>query len=45
MKLANFKGKKKILKAAEDKRFLIYMGGNIRLTADLSTDTWQARKG
>ena len=45
MKLANFKAKEKILKAARDKRFLIYMGRNIRLKADLSTETWQARKG
>ena len=28
-----------------DKRSLNYMGRNIRLTADLSTETWQARKG
>ena len=45
MKLANSKDKEKILKAARDKRFLTYMGRNIRLTADLSTETWQARKG
>ena len=45
VKLANSKDKEKILKAARDKRSLIYMGKNIRLTADLSTDTWQARKG
>ena len=45
MKLANFNDKEKILKAARDKRFLTYMGRNIRLTADLSTETWQARKG
>lgn len=45
MKLANFRGKEKILKAAQDKRFLTYRGRNIRLTADLSTDTWQATKG
>ena len=45
MKLANSKDKEKILKAARDKRSLIYMGRNIRLTADLSTETWQARKG
>ena len=44
MKLANFKDKEKILKAALDKRFLTYMGRNIRLTADLSTETWQDRK-
>ena len=43
MKLANSKDKENILKAARDKRFLTYMGR--RLTADLSTETWQARKG
>ena len=43
-KLANFRNKDKILKAAQDKRFLTYMGRNSRLTADLSTETWQARK-
>ena len=37
--------KKKILKAVRDKRSLTYMGRNIRLTEDLSTETWQARKG
>ena len=35
----------KILKAARDKKSLTFMGRNIRLTADLSTETWQARKG
>ena len=44
VKLANSKDKEKILKATRDKRFLTYMGKNIRLTADLSTETWQARK-
>ena len=44
VKLANSKDKEKILKAARDKRSLTYMGRNIRLTADLSTETWQARK-
>ena len=39
VKLANSKDKEKILKAARDKRFLTYMGRNIRLTADLSTET------
>ena len=43
--LANSKDKEKILKAARDKRSLTYMGRSIRLTADLSTETWQARKG
>ena len=28
-----------------DKRSLTYMGRNIRLTADLSKETWRARKG
>ena len=44
MKLANSKDKEKILKAARDKRSLNYMGRSIRLTADISTETWQARK-
>ena len=42
MKHANFKDK--VLKAERDKRFSAYMGRNINLTADLSTETWQARK-
>ena len=45
MKLANFKDKEKILNVVRDKRSLTYMGKNIRLTADLSTKTWQTRKG
>ena len=45
MKLANSKDKEKILKAAKDKRSLTYIGRNIRLTEDLSTETWKARKG
>ena len=44
MKLENSKDKEKILKAMRDMRSLTYTGRNIRLTADLSTDTWQARK-
>ena len=45
MKLANSKDKEKILKAARYKRSLTSIGRNIRLTADLSTETWQARRG
>ena len=45
MKLANSKDKEIILKTARDKRSLTYMGRNIRLIADLFTETWQARKG
>ena len=44
MKLANSKDKEKILKARSDKRSLTFRGRSIRLTADLSTETWQARK-
>ena len=44
MKLANLRDKKKILKAAQDKRSVTYNGSNIRLAADLSAETWQARK-
>ena len=43
VKLANSKDKEKILKAERDKRSLISMGITIRLTADLSTETWQAK--
>ena len=45
VKLANSKDKEKILKAARDQRSLTYMGRNIRLTPDLSTETRQVRKG
>ena len=44
MKLAKYKDKEKILKAARDKRALTYKGRPIRLMTDLSTETWQARK-
>ena len=45
MKLANSKDKEKILKAARDKKSLTFMGRDIKVTADLPTETWQARKG
>ena len=35
---------KRILKAARDKRALTYKGRHIRVVADLSTETWQARR-
>ena len=44
MKLANSNNKEKILKAAGDKKSITFMGRSIRITADLSTETWQARK-
>ena len=43
MKLAKYKDKEKILKAARDKRALTYTGRPIRLVTNLSTETWQAR--
>ena len=45
MKLANSKGKVKILKAVRDKKTLTFMGRSIRVTTDHSTATWQPRKG
>ena len=44
MKLAKYKDKEKILKAARDKGALTYKGRPIRLVTDLSTETRQARK-
>ena len=38
------KCKKRILKAAWDKRSLTCIGRHIRLAADLSTEIWQARR-
>ena len=39
------KTKRRSLKKSKDKKSLTYMGRNIRLSADLSTETRQARKG
>ena len=44
VQFANLRSKDKILKAASGKRILTYRGRNIRITSDLSTETWQARK-
>ena len=44
VKLAKYKDKEKILKAARDKHTLTYKGRPIRLVMDLSTEIWQARK-
>ena len=44
VKLAKYKDKEKILKAAMDKQATTYKGRPIRVMADLSTETWQARK-
>jgi len=39
-----FQRQRKNLKAAQDKRSVTYKGRNIKLAAELSTETWQARK-
>ena len=44
VKVAKYKDKERILKAAMDKRFLTSKSRHIKLVADLSTETWQARK-
>ena len=44
IKLSKIKYKEKILKAAREKQQIIYKGIPIRLTADLSTETLQARR-
>ena len=38
VKFANLRDKEKILKAAQDKKSINYMGRNIRLAEDLSRD-------
>ena len=45
IKLSEIKYKEKILKAAREKQQITYKGIPIRLTADLSAETLQARKG
>ena len=44
IKLSKIKYKENILKAAREKQQIIYKGIPIRLTADLSTETRQARR-
>ena len=43
IKLSKIKYKEKILKAAREKKQITYKGISIRLTADLSAETLQAR--
>ena len=45
VQFANIRSKDTVLKAARTKKFLTYRGKNIRIMSDLSTQTWQARKG
>ena len=44
VKLEKYKDKKRILKAARDKQAFTYKGRHMRVVADLSTETWQARR-
>ena len=44
IKLSKVKYKEKILKAAREKQQITYKGNPIRLTADLSAETLQARR-
>ena len=44
IKMAKFKDKERILKAAREKQTVIYKGVPIRLSADFSTETLQARR-
>ena len=44
IKLTKIKHKEKLLKAAREKQQIIYKGIPIRLTADLSVETLQARR-
>ena len=43
--MPNFKDKEKILKAAREKQRVTYIGVPIRLSADFSKETLQARRG
>ena len=45
VKFANYNFRQEVLRAARGKRSLTYGGRPIRITSDLSTETWQARKG
>ena len=44
IKMAKFKDKERILKAAREKQLVTYKGAPIRLSADFSTETLQARR-
>ena len=44
IRMAKVKDKKRILKAARQKQSIIYKGTPIRLSADFSTETLQARR-
>ena len=45
VRMRNHSCRQALLKAARTKKLLMYRGKPIRITADLSTEIWQARKG
>ena len=45
VQFANIRSKDTVLKAAMGKKFLMFQGKGIRITSDLSTQTWNERKG
>ena len=45
VQIANIRSKDTVLKAARAKKFLMHQGKGIRITSDLSTQTWNERKG
>ena len=44
VKFTKYTEKERIVKVASEKKSLTYKGRQIRFPADLSTETWQARK-
>ena len=44
MKLAKYKDEDRIMKAVRDKQVLNHKVGHIRVVADLSIETWKARR-
>ena len=45
VRMKNYNCRQKLLRTARTKKILTYRGKPIRITSDLSTETWQARKG
>ena len=45
LQFANRRSKDTVLKAARAKKFLTFQGKGIKITSDLSTQTWNERKG
>ena len=44
VQFTNIRSKVTVLKDARAKKLLMYQGKDIRITSDLSTDTWKERK-